>query len=273
MTLKRYLIYLLTFTPPLFYKAMFMKERMEHLFHRVHDDDFLFFKNCIDLKAGYQFIDIGGNFGQSALSFSALDTKREIVSFEPNVTLEPYLKKVQALIGNRYRYYLKGVGDAAATLELVVPKVNNVMLTGEASFDLEEVQSDMVRKRVGFPYTVERIRCEIAKFDDLAETYDLKPYIIKMDIQGFELVALNGMRKSVEKFRPIFMIERNSDQQFEDTKPYFQEYNYTVVYFDPARNALLLSDPGISPNYFAIPHEELEKDFGHLLATEPGDKV
>ena len=261
---KKRLIYVLSYVPRLFYGIMFFRERLNFSLRRVHDGDFLFFKNCTNMKAEDQFIDIGGNYGQSALSYSIIDRKREIVSFEPNKTLEPYLRTVKRLLGARYRYYLVGVGDKASLLQLFVPKLNKVMLTGEASFDEGEVLSTMVKERIGLPYSLSKSECKIERFDDLVELYRLRPFIIKIDIQGYEPFALQGMADAVEKFRPIFMLERNSDAQFEEMKVLFEKYRYEVWYYVPATNRLSRSDPRISANYFAFPAGMVEREFAHL---------
>lgn len=263
--LKRKIIYILSFSPSLFYTALFAKEWIGHTLRRVHDDDFLFFKNCVRLNPEGQFIDIGANLGQSALSFSVVDKNREIVSFEPNTTLEPYLRIVKKLLGRRYNYFKIGIGERAASMELAVPRLNNIMLTGEASFDLGEVESDMVRERIGHNYVICNTTCEVAKFDDLVEKYNLNPFLIKMDIQGFELAALRGMRDCISRWNPIFMIERNSDAQFEEMKGFFDKCNYLVLYYDPRENALLQTDPHFSASFFAFPKESFENQFKHLL--------
>lgn len=264
---KRTLIYILTFFPSLFYRAMFLKERMDHHFKRVHDQDFLFFKNCTELNQDRQFIDIGANFGQSALSYSAIDGRRDIVSFEPNIGLKPYLMKVKGLLGDRYKYYMKGLGKTQGNLELIVPKVNRVLLTGEGSFDVNEVESGMVRSRIGFPITFATLKCEVGIFDDIVEADGLRPYLIKMDIQGFELLALEGMQKTIAQFRPLFLIEKNNDLQFEDIKIFFNGFNYSIMYYDRGQNRLKRSNPGDSANYLSIPTESLERDFAGIVES------
>lgn len=261
----------MSYVPSLFYGLMFFRERINFTFRRVHDGDFLFFRNCSGLRHDDQFIDIGGNYGQSALSYAILDRKRTVVSFEPNRTLEPYLKTVKRMLGERYRYYLIGIGDKASELELFVPKLNRVMLTGEASFDPEEVGSEMVRQRIGFKYTLSKSQCTIERFDDIVDKFHLRPYVIKIDIQGYELLALQGMSESIRKFQPIFMLERNNDSQFEEIRTFFNEYGYEIWYYAPAANKLLRTDPGISPNYFAFPGGMVARDFPGL--TQSGTSV
>ena len=262
---RKGVIYVLSFAPRLFYGTIFFKEWISYLLRRVHDPDFLFFKNCTGVRPNDQFIDIGGNYGQSALSYAIQDRRREILSFEPNKTLEPYLRTVRRLLGKRYRYFLVGVGDKSSLRDLFVPKLNKVMLTGEASFDQEEVLSAMVRERIGLSYSLSKSECKIERFDDLVELYKLKPFIIKIDIQGYEPFALQGMTDTLEKFQPIFMLERNNDEQFEKMKSIFDRYRYEVWHYIPVSNTLTRTDPRISANYFAFPAGMVERDFPALV--------
>ncbi len=270
MRLKKYIpkksvLYALSFVPRLFYGFMFSRERLNYSLNKVHDPDFLFFRNCVGIRPGDQFIDIGGNYGQSALSFSIVDRTRDIISFEPNTTLEPYLKTVKRLLGSRYSYYLVGVGDKPVSLELFVPRLNKVMLTGEASFDEAEVNSDMVKRRIGLPYSLSKTQCRIERFDDLVEQFGLRPYIIKIDIQGYETFALKGMANSVAKYQPIFLLERNSDSQFEEMKVIFDEYGYEVWHYVRGANKLSRTDQHLSANYLAFPRGTVERDFASMI--------
>ncbi len=259
---KNSLIWIASLVPPLFYGLMFLKGGINFFLRRVHDEDFQFFRYCKDLKKGGQFIDVGGNFGQSALSYSIIDRGRDIISFEPNRTLEPYLRYVRRLLGKRYRYYLVGIGEKEVNLKLYAPKLNNVVLTGEASFDPAEVESQMVRDRVGLRYSITSTECKITRFDDFVAEHNLVPHIIKIDVQGYELSALRGMSYAIGKFRPILMMEKNNDSQFKAIQDFLADFKYGTFFYDHIKNKLLLTDPHSSygSNYFAFPQETVERD-------------
>ena len=45
------------------------------------------------------------------------------------------------------------------------------------------------------------------KFDDLK--LNIKPHFIKIDTEGFDEYVLLGMKKTIKKYKPIFLIEYN----------------------------------------------------------------
>ncbi len=59
-------------------------------------------------------------------------------------------------------------------------------------------------------------RCTNTEYDFVVNTFpidyyfiDIKINFIKMDIEGYEVKALNGMKQILEKFRPIICLESN----------------------------------------------------------------
>jgi hypothetical protein len=77
-------------------------------------------------------------------------------------------------------------------------------ITAEGSFRRDVVVE--AAPRIDGPYEIEEETFEIRRFD----SFDLRPDIVKMDVQGLELDVLIGMGDVLER-APLLMIEANID--------------------------------------------------------------
>ncbi len=211
---------------------------------RVHDPDYLFFANFNELKNGL-FVDVGANCGQSAISFAVVNKQMAIMSFEPNRTLEKDLKLVARAIGSRYCYHLFGLGHEDSRRDFFVPRVGRSLRTQEGTFVLEELTD--AQDRIGKDYEIVNLEFDIINFDRL----NLAPTFVKIDVQGFELSVVTGMTTTLEKCRPLLMIENNA--QIDAIGQELARMDYELFSYDSAANKLRRPVDRQSRNYFAVP--------------------
>ena len=171
---------------------------------RPHEADFHFLRHRA-LSSGL-LLDLGANIGQSALSVAAVQPGLEILSIEANPACEPGLKTAAALLGKRFRFRVVGVGSANGELDFHVPVRSSRMLLEEGTFDPASLQSDNSKARLGLQgrdYELKHLSVPLVTVDSLA----LAPRVVKMDLQGLELAALEGMAQTIDRALPVFMIE------------------------------------------------------------------
>jgi FkbM family methyltransferase len=151
------------------------------------------------------FLDVGANRGQSTDAILMYTKGGQIHQFEPN----PYLcRKLGAQYGQHPRVitHAFGLADSNSRLPLCVPYYKNWMFDGLASFD-DQNPGDWLRTRIYFfrdgNVRIEKISCELKELD----TCELRPYFMKLDIQGYEFFALRGAEKTIRKFEPVILLE------------------------------------------------------------------
>ena len=149
------------------------------------------------VKPGMTAFDIGANIGYISLMLA------ECVGPEGKVyAFEPLTENVDRL---NHNLSINGMAD-----QVIVMPVAIGGFTGESGF-YTHPSKDM-GKLIGsagrdLPYTSE-IKTRVARLDDLVFEQGLpKPDVIKIDIEGGELLAMPGMRKVMEDLRPIILIE------------------------------------------------------------------
>lgn len=143
------------------------------------------------------FLDIGANTGQHSLFMSR--HAKEIHSFEP---WEPVLKRLRRHIEiNRIKnvvIYPFGLGNENSKQPFYAPPADNL---GMGSFV----------KEFGSPNAPEGV-LEIRVGDEVLEKAGVTSVaLIKMDIEGYEKLALKGLERTLRRHRPIVEFELTAD--------------------------------------------------------------
>lgn len=187
---------------------------------KVHEEDFHFLGK---IKTATQFVDVGGNCGQSINTYRLLNSDAEIVSFEPNPMCYRILTAYTGHLP-RVRAYPFGLSDTTAFLELYTPIVDRLLIT-----PLATTQRDLFVTGWGVDWFANNshgrkfgiYREKLAFFQ--GDTFGLKPSIIKIDVEGAELLTLSGLVNTILKHRPIIMAENTHHPEFIE---FFERLNY-----------------------------------------------
>jgi FkbM family methyltransferase len=223
------------------------------------EEDFYVFSNFTDSKE--VFLDIGANYGYSAVSFRLFNREAKIISFEPNPWLKPALQWLKSKEGERFDYYMYGVGDKAVTLELYIPCLNNIPNLYLASFvadrfgpAAEDIQyiRQLMQAKSHEVYNICKVPVEIKPIDD----FGLNPTIVKIDAETFEYQVLQGMRNTLARCRPLIMLEgANRDEKI---RSFFSDISYSYAQRSGSRLTLFEGISSLDNGYF-IPNERLDE--------------
>ena len=193
------------------YPSVYEKSRMPYAacrfyLRKPHDRDY----GAFSLFPGRNglFLDVGANAGQSAFSFRIYCRENPILSLEPNPFHEADLKFASRIV-HRHQYLLIGAGNDRKDTELFVPIYRGVPLTPEASLDREEVlSSKSLMRRIGGSVNMSDVRLEPIRVSiQLVDELNLSPDFVKLDLQGHEFAALQGMAQTLERSSPVMLIE------------------------------------------------------------------
>jgi FkbM family methyltransferase len=141
------------------------------------------------LNPGSVVADVGASMGYYTCLFGRrVGSNGHVIAFEPWGSVLPYLNK-----------------------NLSINDVRNVTMDHHALMD--ETGSGTMgppnyRVTIDGPMDEGFVQVEAARFDDLPVTKKLKQLdAIKIDIEGAELRALEGMRSSIERWKPLLFLE------------------------------------------------------------------
>lgn len=152
------------------------------------------------------FLDVGANKGQSIESIRLFKPDNPIIAFEPNPKLVRQMRRRYASASN-CKINLFGLGEAPGSFKLFIPKYRRAEYDARASLDKEEV-TRVLNENWVYAFdpknaNVEEYQCEIRTLDSL----NLKPFFIKLDVEGAEYSVLKGGVETIKENLPILLIE------------------------------------------------------------------
>jgi FkbM family methyltransferase len=141
-------------------------------------------------------VDIGANRGQFTLAARNWSRKSRVIAFEP-------LSEAAAKFRDVFQ------GDLMVTFHQVAiaPKAGEAFIHVTASDDSSSLLPISIAQNHMFPGTSE-IRTERVKVGPLSDFVEpeeiVSPAMLKLDVQGYELEALRGCEKLIDRFTYIY---------------------------------------------------------------------
>ena len=174
-------------------------------------------------------LDIGSNNGVSARSIRLFNKKNKIISFEPNKLLKKKLLLTKKKINN-FQFKLFGVLDKKKTTNLFIPFFRGYSLDAQSSVKLSYVKDSLKRgifqKNLMKKINIKKILCDFQPID----IYQFNPFFIKIDTEGTEHLVILGLLKTIKKFKPILMVEKNN-LNFYSMSKILKKLNYEIYSF------------------------------------------
>ena len=137
--------------------------------------------------------DIGANLGWYSIFLALIDDKKRILSFEPiSETFNALKKNISINNVRSIKTYNLALSDEQKEMEMFY----SPSLTGASSF--KNLQEKETQTKIIKTNTLDNF-IEIAEVDSLD--------FIKCDVEGAELLVVEGGLKSIEKYKPILFLE------------------------------------------------------------------
>lgn len=203
------------------------------------------------LRPGMVFIDAGANIGLYSL-FAA-----QVVGHEGRVVaIEPSNREFQRLTDNCSI-------NGELRIEAVKVALSETTGTAELQVATDEHAGHNTLGSFSYPMTKlkEKERVELDTLDNVVTRHALHWVdVIKMDIEGGELLALRGATSVLERYRPVLFLElfdtalRTQGSSAQKVVDHLHGKGYLLYRFDGPHIAPLLEVPRTSENILAI-HE------------------
>lgn len=144
------------------------------------------------------FLDVGAHLGFYSALLSPLCSG--VFAFEPDSRNRPYLEETAKHLPN-VRIVAKAVSDQNGSVEFSdsdESSVSHIVLSANGS---------------GGKSTV----VETVTIDDFVEKETLRPAAVKIDIEGFDILALRGALSTARNHQPVFLVEYNLEEDRPNT--------------------------------------------------------
>jgi FkbM family methyltransferase len=223
---------------------------LRFLLRRPHEPDFAGIAHFAH-RPGI-LLDVGANIGQSAMAYRIFNRRAEIVSIEPNPFNEPELRVVRRLL-QRFRYLICAAGDTTGMATLYIPVHRGLALSGAASLLRSEEAPAWLQSAFGGDVRgveMREVRVTVRRLDDL----ELAPAIVKIDVEGSEPTVLAGLTRTIERHRPVFLIE-DADDVHDLVGRFFAARGYRTLEYRAAEDKFRAPIDRSARNLFYIPSE------------------
>jgi FkbM family methyltransferase len=161
----------------------------------------------------------------------------ELHAFEPNPiifqTLVKNLRKCQIELHN------VGLGQQKNIRQIYIPEYKNILFTGLASCNQIQAEKHIQKLNVfkfhssNFGTLQKNILIESGDF------FELRPDLIKIDVEGFEIEVLQGLTHTIEACKPLILVECSDTH--DQVSEFLSKYSYRNLEFSRKDKAWLPS--------------------------------
>ena len=230
----------LQYISPSYYKSRFFKKlkglSAQNLLERKVEPEFLWIKEVLEKDS--VFMDVGANVGAYLYTLENHLKPENIFAFEPNPQLFKRLKRLFPKVN----LLSLALSDVSTIAEFKIPVIN-----GEKVHTRGTLQTSIKEKNE--EKTILQ-KVEVKPLDDLVfdegyiekgrnaqtDKFNLKKIdFIKIDVEGNEMQTLRGAKKTIEKFKPILMVEMEQRHHKENLWTLISEiadWGYSVNFLD-----------------------------------------
>ena len=230
----------------------------------------------LTLRDGDSAIDIGANFGLWAYYLAkAAGPSGKVYAFEPLSFTAQTFEHVSKQLGfdKNVELFRKGAAENVGKVEFTVPVTD----TGAISAGLAHVVGRDDRRpgqETWAAYTkTKSVMCDVVSIDEqLANIERLQ--LLKCDIEGADLFAMKGARRTLEKHKPVVVIEVNSfflegfGLSNADLRSFFDGLGYRCFHYDDDGTLMPASLDGAVDDNYVFVHPENDARVRHRYASQ-----
>ena len=140
-------------------------------------------------RSDADFLDVGANVG--VYSFFAMNYARHVFAMEPNPALAEPLR---AVLGSKGTVLVKGASDDARIARFSIPVHEGQDVDTRASLQVDPDSTLQTRE-----FEISTMPIDDLRLDRLS--------MLKIDVEGHELAALRGAKRTLESCRPVAVVE------------------------------------------------------------------
>ena len=198
------------------YFYIILPRHLNYYFNNSYEEETFKFIKKLSTKHDLKnfFIDVGANVGIYSLYFKK-NFNSKIIAFEPD---EKNYKLIKSTINqNKFKnFYLKKIclSNKNSSKKFLIDDIRG--MTGSLSNKRNTIQLHQRLKTYKVVKTY--------KFDDIFKLKE-KIFLIKIDVENHELEVIDGMIENIKKFKPLLIIESNS-QNIKSLKKKLNKLNY-----------------------------------------------
>ncbi len=181
-------------------------------------------------KTNLNIVDIGANDGLSVSFFLSIFRDSNLFVFEPLKLNKNYLKKNNK---NKIKYYNIALGEKNTVEKINIPYIvffsYKIYLYAYSAISKKKQHMYEINKSLKTFFYYKKIKKKQLKIKiKTFDSFNIKPDIIKLDVEAYEDKVINGAKKTINKYKPLLYIERPTKQLIS----YLKKRKYEMYIFD-----------------------------------------
>lgn len=226
-------------------------------------DTIAVFKNFC--QEDFQVLDIGANLGLTAIALANICKKGKVIAVEPVPITFDFLEKNLLNAGlDNVKAYNFAVGNKAGT---TLMQSKSTFLAGAFIADTYTNEAQDISVKV-----------PIKVLDEVFDAFQMTRIdFVKLDVEGYELFALEGAKEILNRFKPIVYLEMNHwclNIMQRISLPEFRERILAMFPYIYAIEGTSYLDFRAEKNFYDIAHGNLiEWKYINLIAGFDEDKI
>ena len=208
-----------------------------------------------------EVIDVGANYAYYSVIMGRIAKK--VYAFEPIPFTYSVCKKVLAHYKLNVELFSKGVGAKTEKMRFSVPVVDfGAISAGQAH--MAGRNNELEGKSQHYKFNKQQeFDCDVVSIDDFLLPRLQNLSFVKIDIEGAEYFALQGMRNTIQKFRPVILLEINPfflkgfNIEESQLSSLISEIKYSIFKCNEHKKLNPYAGLYVESNYIIIPTEKL----------------
>ena len=167
-------------------------------------------------------LDVGANVGQSSYAFRRIFPHAELHAFEPNPKIFHTL--VKNLKNSQINLHNVGLGKKKNTGYIYIPEYRNVLFTGLAACDRIQAEKHVQKLNLFKFHSSNFVTLQQSVLIETGDFFELRPDLIKIDVEGFEIEVLQGLTRTIESLKPLILVE--CSETHDEVSKFLSKYSY-----------------------------------------------
>ena len=234
-----------------FSQSFLLEKRLTRAINRNYEKELAIIDRFSDKSKNA--IDIGVYRG--VYSFKLSKIFKKVHAFEPNKLLFSYLNKNLKKIVKNIELYNLALSDKKGDAKLKLP-IRSKSIFKDNIEELYQLGAASMHPHKEFK-EFKTVQVKMNRLDNIPIDNDIG--FIKIDVEGHELEVINGAIQTIQKNRPILLIEierRHSKRSVEETIEHINKLGYNCFFVNNQKLISIekLNDKNLENNYFFLPN-------------------
>ena len=179
-------------------------------------------------------IDVGASDGLCFKSIKYLGFSNNYIAFEAVKKNKKYLDKIKKK-NNNFKFYMLALGNKNNKFKIFTPVYKNIYINNWSSFSKKECIKNLKGRNFNIDY--KKLNFFQTKTNQKKLDYfKLKPFFLKIDVEGYENKVLSGGLQTIKKYKPIIYVENQTNKFNSKIVKYYkkklQRYGYAPYMFN-----------------------------------------